>query len=281
MKFQLKALAAALVLAASIPAHATVDLPNTGNGSLLLTLIDRTANVSAVFDLGYNYLDFNASAAVGAIGAQLNGPGITWNLASNPDYQAVLSAYTGAGASLTNSVYAITAADNVGTTTLGGQGYLGSYVSQGAAILTTPVVTAAGQFNNYVNNAANAPSLYLFSNLNTAVNGGEVANVATGGAAYAGSFIYNLNRLNGTGNNVMAAVGTTMGFQQVITGANGVAASNQTTLNSLVSNTFTLNNAGTLTYVGVSAPVPEADTWAMMMLGLGFMGFVARRKQQA
>jgi hypothetical protein len=25
--------------------------------------------------------------------------------------------------------------------------------------------------------------------------------------------------------------------------------------------------------------VPEADTWAMMLLGLGFMGFAARRKQ--
>jgi PEP-CTERM motif len=279
MKFQLKALAAALVLAAAIPAHAAVDLPNTGNGSLLLTLIDRTANVSAVFDLGYNYLDFNASAAVGAIGSALNS-NITWNLASNADYQAVLNAYTGAGASLANSFFAVTAADNVGTPTLGGQGYLGSYVSQGAAILTNPVITASGQFNVYVNQAANAPVNYLFSNLNSANNGGTVTNSVLGGAvgsSYAGN-IYNLNRLNGTGNNVMAAVGATMGFQQVITGANGVAASNQTTLNSLVLNTFTLNNAGTLTYVGA---VPEADTWAMMMLGLGFMGFVARRKQQA
>jgi hypothetical protein len=38
---------------------------------------------------------------------------------------------------------------------------------------------------------------------------------------------------------------------------------------------------GTLTYTGAAAtaPVPEADTWAMMLLGLGFMGFVARRRQ--
>jgi hypothetical protein len=64
----------------------------------------------------------------------------------------------------------------------------------------------------------------------------------------------------------------------VVTGASVIAASNQTTLNSLAFNTFNLGTNGTLTYVGA---VPEADTWAMMMLGLGFMGFVARRKQQA
>ena len=41
---------------------------------------------------------------------------------------------------------------------------------------------------------------------------------------------------------------------------------------------FNLGTNGSLVYSTVAA-VPEADTWAMMMLGLGFMGFVARRKQ--
>ena len=40
---------------------------------------------------------------------------------------------------------------------------------------------------------------------------------------------------------------------------------------------FNLSSTGALVYS--VAAVPEADTWAMMMLGLGFMGFVARRKQ--
>ncbi len=43
---------------------------------------------------------------------------------------------------------------------------------------------------------------------------------------------------------------------------------------------WNLNAAGVLTYnTAATAPVPEADTWAMMLLGLGFMGFVARRRQ--
>jgi hypothetical protein len=43
---------------------------------------------------------------------------------------------------------------------------------------------------------------------------------------------------------------------------------------------WNLSSAGVLTYNTVgTAPIPEADTWAMMLLGLGFMGFVARRRQ--
>jgi hypothetical protein len=39
---------------------------------------------------------------------------------------------------------------------------------------------------------------------------------------------------------------------------------------------FTLSNTGVLTYT--AAPVPEADTYAMMLAGLGLVGFMVRRK---
>ncbi|MYM39852.1 PEP-CTERM sorting domain-containing protein [Duganella qianjiadongensis] len=41
----------------------------------------------------------------------------------------------------------------------------------------------------------------------------------------------------------------------------------------------TFSNAGSQTLLGVSA-VPEADTWAMMAVGLGLVGLVGRRKQK-
>ena len=59
MKFQLKAMAAAVVLAAAVPAQAAIDLGTTGNGSLMLTVFDRAANVSLLVDLGKNYSDFS------------------------------------------------------------------------------------------------------------------------------------------------------------------------------------------------------------------------------
>lgn len=41
---------------------------------------------------------------------------------------------------------------------------------------------------------------------------------------------------------------------------------------------FTLSNTGVLTY---TAPVPEADTYAMMLAGLGLVGFMVRRRKAA
>jgi hypothetical protein len=38
---------------------------------------------------------------------------------------------------------------------------------------------------------------------------------------------------------------------------------------------FTLNEAGTLTF---TSPVPEADTWAMLLAGLSMLGMIVRRR---
>ena len=42
--------------------------------------------------------------------------------------------------------------------------------------------------------------------------------------------------------------------------------------------TWSLGTNGVLTYTNIAA-VPEADTSAMMLAGLGLMGFVARRRR--
>jgi hypothetical protein len=50
---------------------------------------------------------------------------------------------------------------------------------------------------------------------------------------------------------------------------------------------FTFTNVGLLTYQAVTntivaiAPVPEADTSAMLLMGAGVMGFIARRRKKA
>ncbi|MDI1298999.1 PEP-CTERM sorting domain-containing protein [Methylotenera sp.] len=44
--------------------------------------------------------------------------------------------------------------------------------------------------------------------------------------------------------------------------------------------TWNLSSTGQLVYTATAA-VPEADSWAMAMLGLGLMGFVARRRSRA
>ena len=45
-------------------------------------------------------------------------------------------------------------------------------------------------------------------------------------------------------------------------------------------NYFTLSNTGVLTYTA-AAPVPEADSYAMMLAGLGLVGYMVRRRKAA
>jgi MYXO-CTERM domain-containing protein len=37
---------------------------------------------------------------------------------------------------------------------------------------------------------------------------------------------------------------------------------------------------GVATFTGITTAVPEADSYAMMLAGLGLVGFAARRRQQ-
>ena len=281
MKFQLKALAAALVLAAvAVPAQASIDSAVTGNSSFILTVFDKVANISAAFDLGKNYSDFNLSSSLlsgngSGVASNVNAAGtsFSWDLAANADYSTAWSTFL-ASATLANTTYAITAADGVGTGAAS-RGYITTLATNSAANLSTSaVVTAIGNFQTYTNGLPFAPS--TFENHSTVADG---SNVATAAPA---STLYNSNRVGGTtvGATTVGAIGSSLGVVQVLTGASSFANTTQTVFsNQYGVSTFTLGTNGKLSYVAAVAPVPEADTWAMMLLGLGFMGFVARRKQ--
>jgi len=264
MKFQLKALAAAAILAASIPAQAALTLPNTGNGSTILVIIDSVANLTATYDLGLHYSDFNQIASAGALGTQGS---FSANLATDANYSATWAAFTANGGSLANAQYAFITADNLGAGA-GAQGYITSFASAGAATQTSaPIGTAVGSLNTVLGNIDFLGTLQ--SNMNTSAASGAALN----SGAIAG--VYNTGKLGNTGNFIFANLGTTMGLSQYVLGASVVAQAGKalfptTTSLSLLSN-------GQFSYT--VAAVPEANTWAMMMLGLGFMGFVARRKQ--
>jgi hypothetical protein len=269
MKFQLKALAAAAILAASIPAQAAIELPNTGNGSTVLVLIDKTANLTATFDLGLHYSDFNQIASAGALGTQGS---FALDLANAANYSATWAALFANGATLPNLQYAFIAADNLGAGA-GNQGFIASLATLGPTSQTSaPVQTAAGTLNNTLNNVDFVGTLQ--TNLNTSVANGAALQSGVDGA-------YTTGKLNGVGSFIFANLDTTMGFSQYVIGTSTISQAGKVLLPaSATTPTFTLLNNGQFSFSAASvAAVPEANTWAMMMLGLGFMGFVARRKQ--
>lgn len=264
MKFQLKALVAALALVAAVPAHAAIDTTASGNGSMILTLLDTVSGVSAAFDLGKNYSDFNMVAAAGTVSNVTDsGTAYSWDLAGNADYSAAWSQFFTASASDSNVRYAITAGDNLGSGA-GSRGYITTFAAAGASTTTTALITALGNFDTYTNNLA----VVAGSNTDTVANGSAFQSPST-------SF-YNGEKNNGTGPFATGALDTSLGVIQSVSAASSLSAVSNTIFGNGAS--FRLASNGTLSYTTVAA-VPEADTWAMMLLGLGFMGFVARRKQ--
>ena len=264
MKFQLKALAAAAILAASIPAYAAIDTAASGNSSFVLTVLDKVANVQASFDLGKNYADFNQVALAGAVSNVTNpGTSFSWNLASNPDYSAAWTSFLGA-ATLPNIQYAITATDNLGLGA-GSRGYITTLAALQASVTTNAMTTALGNFDTYV------------------LNEGSLGHAAANGSLFTAnattaSIVYGNNRLGGTttGPTTLGRIDSNLGVIQVTGSATAFTSATQTVFGNGAF--FNLASNGALVY-GTAAPIPEANTGAMMLLGLGFMGFVARRKQ--
>ena len=277
MKFQLKAIAAALALAVTLPAHAAIDKAISGNSSLTLTLLDRIGTISATFDLGKNYSDFSVSPNVAAntavnggflsSGIDAAGTSFSWNLTQG-DYAAAWTSFLSVG-TLANTTWGVLAADVLGNGT-GARGYITTASAAGSPIPSAFVSTDGGNLDVYLS-AVNYDPNNVVTTHTSAANGGSTA---IAGQSYAGSAVIAADgALSGKGPITMNAIGLDSRVIQLSTTTSTGQANQYTFANNAH---FNLSSTGVLTY---AAAVPEADTWAMMFMGLGLMGFIARRKQ--
>ncbi|EUJ10437.1 PEP-CTERM motif-containing protein [Methylophilaceae bacterium 11] len=273
MKFQLKALAAAMVLAAAVPAQAAIEFSSTGNGGLSLAVFDSVNNVSALFDLGKNYSDFSV---IGASFADSNidalGTNLSWNLTSG-DYATAWNTFL-SSANIANLQFAVVGGDN-NAGTAGNRGFISTLNAETAVGLTnTALFAQIGVWDQYLADAQTDNGT-VYQNHTLVENGASVGN---SGKANTQQYFANTGKNNAAGNVSVGNIGQSLAVFQQVSGASTLSIGASTIFANNA--TFTLGTNGVLTYA--TAPVvevPEADTWAMMMLGLGFMGFVARRKQ--
>lgn len=280
MKFQLKALVAALAFVAAVPAQAAINHSLQGNSSFVLSIWDSAANISASFDLGKNYSDFNIKSPDFAISSiTATGTSFAFDLTAG-DYATAWSNFA-AVANEANAEWAITAADALGNAA-GTLGLITTYSGgEFQPLSSNGVTTAAALYDAYTQNLGTIQSNY--QNHETPPLGGAPgvpngANTAVAGTlSYAPTGYYDLGRNAGVGPNASGFVGQSLQLVQVLNGSSSRAQVTNTIFGNGAA--FTLTSAGQLTYSAGLAPIPEADTWAMMLLGLGFMGFVARRKQ--
>lgn len=266
MNLKLKTLIAATIASMAISGAANATMADTGltnaNGdsSLILTLLDRTDGISATFDLGFTDHTFDQTTSQ------------SWSLTGANYGTAFADFFTTATAA--NTVFAVFAGDSTGTA-IGDTNLFTTVATTWTNVSGSGLNTLLRNFDTYIN--ANNP---LGTNA-TFADGASTATAASGGSAYAGVVpAYGATgKIDTLGGVTTVAFGSNANvFNIVRASTNNLTNTAATQLNVSGFNPyFSVNPNGTLNYVA-AAPVPEADTWAMLVAGLGLMGFIARRR---
>lgn len=263
MNFKMKALVAAAVAAMSVSGVASAALDNapsgTGeNSSIVLSLYDKANNVSALFDLGYNYQTF-------AFGGTQSASSASWNLASG-DYAEAWSTFF-SSADVANIQWGVVGADYAGLGD-GARGVISTYNTKNTitSINTVNLNKVLMGVNNYITANQNK------GNHLTVENG---ASVALGQGTDSAFTIYKSGNIVSNGTYALAGLGQTQGVIQYTSGASSLKVGPQYIYDA----TFTLGADGVLRYT--VAAVPEPETYALLLAGLGLVGAAARRRKSA
>lgn len=293
MKLKLAALAA--MMAVSAPSFALIEGATSGNGSLLLNFITpgatSTNGMSAAFDLGVNLNDVLAWNGIAGFTQ-------TWSLTA-ANYGSAWNDLLGFSSSDNDAdiQFNVIALDNTNKTT----------VNNGSRYLTTADVAKYPSLNNGNLSAFDQMDLYVNANNSlgthpTEANGASTALPGDGnnGNAYfrgINGVQQGDNWLTRTSADTTKNLTTAQNFWFLETTLpGGTAQASKTAFgfdidgdgliemdnNGAVTGGFSefsewsVNMAdGTITF---ATPVPEAETYAMMLAGLGLIGFLGRRR---
>lgn len=286
INFKLKALAVTAIMAASAPTFAAIDSGVTGNGELLLNVryyggtspTSGDDDISALFDLGFKMSDMLAAN-------NQDGFSKSWDLttgAYGASWSQLMSFVTPANASLIE--FSVIALDNTDPAIAGGNRYLSTMNRETVPSLVNGSLRGFAQMEQYIdaNNSrgthaldANGASVAMPTDApNTffgAINGAGV------GDNWLAKTTVDTTQPLGTEQNFWFLTTSGSSFGQVVKTPFGVDLNHDGVIGAGEFSKFTLNEAGILGFTAVSA-VPEADTWAMLLAGLGMLGAMVRRR---
>ena len=288
-----KLAAAALVALAAGGANAALDLPGPssfGNSSLLFVAVDSNTAITFSADLGLNMISFIQGAARNAPGSM-----ITWNFNTNLSSDASV---TGNAWSTNYAIFKSTQAGNdykwgviaadsiqgsgttvTATNAIAGRGWLATgnatVTEMANAVQSAPTGNGLTAANNFWAGTANAPG-----QTHTANNNGS--NIATSGlpanamvGTFTGSQTWNFLMSNNefsTFQYQRQTIANPAVFQ-----LGGVSNSADSVLNPLASQFHFDISTNTLTY---ATPVPEPESYAMLLAGLAAIATMVRRRRK-
>ena len=275
MKFQLKALVAAIAIVAAVPAQAAMQTGTNGDSSLILTLVDSTNVVSATFDLGSTFTTFDRTVNQ------------SWDLVSNLNYSAAWTAFSSAASA--GKQWGVYMADGNGTGALAQQRFATSALATGLSTISNSKLGGdAALFDEFItasNNIVANGSSILNNHQQVADGSNFVSGLPGTNLAFGGnSKGYNNGRIASGSSDANGDFDTNL-FVWTLTRSSTNNLGNATSAQLNVSGFnpyFNLSSNGVLTYTASNAaPIPEPETYGMLLAGLGMIGFVARRRKSA
>jgi len=253
---KLKLIAAAAVLAVSGGANAAILTGASGNGELFFSIWDGVNSYTR--DLNVTIDAFEAAIAVPG--------GLSFSFAADALFTSYLTT-----ANLSTAAWNIVAGD-----TVGGNRAIYTYATLPAARMGSILNRSAGLgLNTFANAVNNQISPAGVDNADSAV-------FADGAAAYAGISSFGAfinNRLNFS--TVGSAANNTYATGRNLVRVNGAPSGDSLTTytpyadEGFAVRAFLDTGSGTLSI----AAVPEPETFAMLLAGLGLMGAIARRRR--
>ncbi|SET08857.1 MYXO-CTERM domain-containing protein [Nitrosospira multiformis] len=288
MDFKLKTLAITAIMAASTPALAAIEGGVTGNSELLLNVryyggASATTggdDISGLFDLGLKMDDMLAQN-----GQVFNK---SWDLTSGSygaSWNQLMSFVGPANAHLVE--FSVIALDNTDFGTIGGSRYLTTMNVETAPKLATRPLVAFQNMEKYID-ANNSRGTHASD-----ANGASVATPtdapdtffgAINGVGQGDNWLANTTADTtqplGTDQNFwFLTTSSISSFAQAVKTPFGIDLNNDGSIGEDEFSKFKLTENGVLTFTSPSvSPIPEADTWAMLLAGLGMLGMIVRRR---
>jgi hypothetical protein len=274
MKLKQKLIAAAVALVAASGANAAITNSAGGNGELFFTIYDLGADLSSaaddrayVLDLGFllnggnmnNWVSPTTTAPLPALNADKQGFGTIYSVAADANLQSFLAAST----DVSRLQWNIAAADSHGT----------DRIMTTAASITTAQIPNYTKFRTFAQNGIDSYLPYP-NNAGIPDAGSIVLSGAGAGIAAWGNNFGGRSDFTNT-----AGLGDSLGFfvlsERVATGSTTTKADvRQFMADATTPMQWSLATDGTLIY----AAVPEPSEYALMLAGLGMLGFMARRR---